>query len=262
MSASLAYRTYGDDANPPLCFLHGFMGSSADWQPVVDDLTDGYFCIVIDLPGHGASTGRDAEAYTMDAAVRAVNGVLNAVECGPVGLLGYSMGGRVALRVALRSPDRVRRLVLESVSPGIADASARAERRRTDDERARKIEADLPGFLRQWYRMPLFASLGRHGLVESMVQQRANNDPAEIARALQGFSPGRQSPLWNDLSDLAMPTLLLTGALDPKYPDVTARSAERIPDARRVLVPDAGHNVHAERPAAYRQAVKDFLDAG
>jgi 2-succinyl-6-hydroxy-2,4-cyclohexadiene-1-carboxylate synthase len=186
---------------------------------------------------------------------------LNAVECGPVGLLGYSMGGRVALRVALRSPDRVRRLVLESVSPGIADAADRAERRRIDDERAREIETDLPGFLRQWYRMPLFASFDRHGLVESMVKRRANNKPAEIARALRGFSPGRQSPLWNDLSDLAMPTLLLTGGLDPKYPDVTARAAERIPDARRILVPDAGHNVHAERPAAYRQAVKDFLDA-
>ena len=238
------------------------MGSSADWEPVVDDLSDGYFCILIDLPGHGASTGRDAEAYTMDAAVQAVSGVLDAVECGPVGLLGYSMGGRVALRVALRHPDRVRRLVLESVSPGIADASERSERRRIDDQRARKIEADLPGFLRQWYRMPLFASLDRHGLVEAMVQRRANNDAAEIARALRGFSPGRQSPLWNDLTELAMPTLLLTGGLDPKYPDVTARAAERIPKARRIIIPDAGHNVHAERPAAYRQAVRDFLDAG
>lgn len=238
------------------------MGSSADWQLVVGDLLDNYHCILIDLPGHGASTGRNAEAYAMDAAVQAVSGVLDAVECGPVGLVGYSMGGRVALRVALRHPDRVRRLVLESVFPGIADASERAERRRIDEKRAREIEADLPGFLRQWYRMPLFASLDRHGLVEAMVHRRANNDPAEIARALRGFSPGRQSPLWNDLAALAMPTLLLTGGLDPKYPDVTARAAERIPDARRVLVPDAGHNVHAERPAAYRQAVRDFMTPG
>jgi len=238
------------------------MGSSADWQPVVEDLSDDYRCILIDLPGHGASTGCDAAAYTMDGACRGVLGVLDAVECGPVGLLGYSMGGRVALRVALRHPDRMRRLVLESVSPGIADASERAERRRTDEERARKIEADLPAFLRQWYRMPLFASLDRHGLVEAMVQRRSTNDPAEIARALRGFSPGRQSPLWSDLPALAMPTLLLTGGLDPKYPDVTARAAERIPKARRIIISDAGHNVHAERPGAYREAVRDFLSCG
>lgn len=196
----------------------------------------------------------------MEGAVRGVIDVLDDAGIAQAVLVGYSMGGRIALRTALRRPERVRRLVLESTSPGLRDAADRRERRRRDAERAGQITEDLRGFLERWYRMSLFASLQQHNLVEEMVDRRATNDPAEIARMIQALSPGRVRPVWDELASLPVRTCLLTGDLDVKYAHVTARAANRIPDAERVLVPGAGHNVHAERPAAYLQVLTRFLD--
>ena len=156
-------------------------------------------------------------------------------------------------------PTRVQRLVLESASPGIERPDDRAERRRVDDERAQRIETDLDGFLASWYRMPLFASLERHGLVEDMVATRRENDASELARALRGLSPGRQPSLWKHLPDVPDPTLVITGAWDEKYTKITERAAAASPHIERQLVPDAGHNVHAERPEAFLDRLQAFL---
>ncbi|MEF8796707.1 MAG: 2-succinyl-6-hydroxy-2,4-cyclohexadiene-1-carboxylate synthase [Salinivenus sp.] len=255
----LHYRTHGAPDRPPLCFLHGFMGAGSDWTPVVSALETDVFSLTVDLPGHGDSLGRPDHLYCMEGATQALADVLDDAGIDRCTLVGYSMGGRAALYFALFHPDRVHRLVLESVSPGVEGDEARARRRAVDAERARRIREDLDAFLRDWYRMPLFASLERHGLVEDMVARRRANDPDELARALRGLSPGRQPPLWDRLGDLSAPTLVLTGALDEKYTDTTAQAYMQIPDARRVLVPRAGHNVHAERPQAFLAHLADFL---
>ena len=255
----LSATTVGTKSNPTVCFLHGFMGAATDWAAVMDDLSDRYFCVAVDLPGHGGSTEQESFRYSVTGAAAGVARVLHATGTSSCSLVGYSMGGRVALALALAAPERIRRLVLVSASPGLRTDEERARRRRTDADRARRIEADLRGFLADWYRMPLFDSLRHHGLVESMIDQRAGNDPAEIARALRGMSPGRQTSCWSDLSALSMPTLLLAGGLDDKYVGVTARMARRLPEAERAVIPGAGHNVHAERPRAYRTRVRSFL---
>jgi 2-succinyl-6-hydroxy-2,4-cyclohexadiene-1-carboxylate synthase len=206
----------------------------------------------------------DAEAheYTMEGVTQSLADVLDDLGIDRSAVVGYSMGGRVALYFSLFHPRRVRRLVLESTSPGIEGEADRAARRDVDDDRARRIEADLEAFLADWYRMPLFASLQRHDLVDAMVATRSQNDPAEIARALRGLSPGRQPSLWKHLGDLRAPTLLLTGALDDKYDRITAQFEEKAPSARRIVVPNAGHNVHAERPQAFLAHLVDFLERG
>jgi len=260
MSLPLSYTVTGETAGPAIVFVHGFMGASPDWNPVVDALSDRFTCVTVDLPGHGASTGCDADRYTMAGAVRGVIDVLNDAGLAQAVLVGYSMGGRVALRAALQHPERVRRLVLESTSPGLRDAVDRRERRRRDAERAGQITQDLRGFLERWYRMSLFASLQHHNLVEEMVDRRAKNDPAEIARMIQALSPGRVRPVWDELGSLSTRTCLLTGDLDTKYAHITARAVDRLPDAERVVVSGAGHNVHAERPTAYLQVLAGFLD--
>jgi 2-succinyl-6-hydroxy-2,4-cyclohexadiene-1-carboxylate synthase len=154
----------------------------------------------------------------------------------------------------------VRRLGLESALPGLPSGEERVQRRFLDDERADRIQEDLDAFLEDWYRQPLFASLARHGLVEEMVASRRANDPDELARALRGLSPGEQPSLWDRLPDLSVPALVLTGELDEKYEAITKRTAERIETARRVVVPDAGHNVHAERPQAFLAHLVQFLE--
>lgn len=256
----LHYRTDGAPHQPPLCLIHGFMGSMADWQPVVTGLDDQAFCLRVDLPGHGKSIDRPSYLYSMEGATQALADVLDEVGIHRCSLVGYSMGGRVALYFALFHPGRVRRLVLESASPGLPTEAERAERRAVDEQRARRIEDDLETFLEDWYRKSLFASLSRHGLVEEMVRRRVANNADELARALRGLSPGEQPSLWNRLPELDVPTLVLTGALDEKYCAITERTAERIPAARHVVVPGAGHNVHAERPQAYLAQLGRFFD--
>jgi 2-succinyl-6-hydroxy-2,4-cyclohexadiene-1-carboxylate synthase len=235
------------------------MGAGTDWRPVVSALEEEAFSLTLDLPGHGASLDGPDHRYCMEGATQALADVLDDARVDRCTLVGYSMGGRVALYFALFHPGRVHRLVLESASPGIDDEAARAERRALDAERARRIREDLDAFLRDWYRQPLFASLRRHDLVAEMVARRRANDPAELARALRGLSPGRQPSLWGRLEDLSPRTLVLTGALDDKYAETTAEATARIPDARRVLVPGAGHNVHAERPQAFLAHLVHFL---
>lgn len=237
------------------------MGSSTDWQPVVDAMTREAYCLTVDLPGHGQSLDQPPYRYSMEGATQALADVLDDAGIDRCSLVAYSMGGRVALYFSLFHPSRVRRLVLESTSPGLQSKDERRERRATDDERAERIQTDLAAFLEDWYRMPLFASLAQHGLIEEMVRTRRQNDPDELARALRGLSPGEQPSLWTRLSDLAVPTLVMTGALDDKYTCITERTAQRIEQARRVVVPKAGHNVHAERPQAFLAQLVRFLSA-
>jgi len=252
-------HTFGSAEQPTLCFLHGFMGSSADWAPLVRELEDEFHCLMIDLPGHGQSLGQPEEAYSVAGATEAVVKVLDAEGVSSCVLVGYSMGGRVALSLALRHSSRVERLILESASPGLRSKAERAERRTVDAERATRIEDDLDAFLADWYRLPLFASLARHDLVDAMIRTRSENDPAELARALRGMSPGRQTSFWERLDEIACPTLVLTGALDDKYAAITEETAARIDTAQRVVLPKAGHNVHAERPSSFLEVLHQFL---
>lgn len=256
----LHYQTHGAANRPALCFVHGFMGRGAGWESIVAALETEAYCLTVDLPGHGKSLDRPAHEYTMEGATQALADVLDDAGIDRCTMVGYSMGGRAALYFSIYHPSRVRRLVLESTSPGLLTEAERAERRSVDAGRAQRIREDLEGFLEDWYRMPLFESLARHDLVEAMVARRAENDPEELARALEGLGPGRQPSLWDDLDAVPGPALVMTGALDDKYEAITARTAQRLPRACRVLVPGAGHNVHAERPQAYLSQLCRFLD--
>jgi len=200
-------------------------------------------------------------SYTIDGAARAAIRVLDELGVGRSAIAGYSMGGRLALYLALRHPERCSGLFLESASPGLEGATDRAARRAADEERARRLESgDLDGFLEYWYRQPLFSSLARdEELLRQTIEARLRNDPEELARSLRGMGTGSQPSLWGELPGLVAPALAVAGEHDEKFVALSRRMAELCPGMRAVVVPEAGHNVRAEAPEAYLDLLKDFL---
>ena len=259
----LSYTVSGDPHRPAILFLHGFLGSSADWADTILALEEGFYCVAPDLPGHGASLGLSSEYYTVEGTTRALLVLLDELDVERAALAGYSMGGRLELYLALRQPDRCSGLFLESASPGIDDAAERQMRREADERRASALESDdFEDFLVGWYRQPLFASLSRHeGLVERIIEARSRNDPAELGRSLRGMGAGSQPSLWGELAGLRAPALAVAGELDEKYAGISRRMAALNPGVRTALVPDAGHNVHLEAPRAYLALLQDFLES-
>ncbi|MEM8560382.1 MAG: alpha/beta fold hydrolase [Bacteroidota bacterium] len=239
---------------PPLAYLHGWLGHRRDWDTVRTRLPG----LALDLPGHGDALGLAPEAYTLDAAADAVVAALNAAGLERPVLVGYSMGGRVAMTAALRHPGFFRALVLESASPGLRSPAERTARLAVDIERAARLEADPASFLADWYRMPLFASLAiEPGRVDALVAERLRGNAAEQARALRGLSVGHQPSYWERL-DAFPPTLALAGALDAKYAALVTTMGETSNVTAR-LIPDAGHTVHFEQPDAFVAVLQDWL---
>jgi 2-succinyl-6-hydroxy-2,4-cyclohexadiene-1-carboxylate synthase len=258
----LSRKLFGSPENPNVLCLHGFMGSAADWQDVATAIGDRAFCIALDLPGHGASLGFVPEAYTMEGTARAVVRTLDDLKARRPVIVGYSMGGRLALYLALRHPERCAGLFLESASPGLESAGERAARREADQEKAKWLESgDFENFLRDWYRQPLFAPLAREaGLLRRTIEARRRNDPTELARLLRGMGTGSQPSLWQELEGLAVPALAVAGQLDGKYVGISSRMASISPKVEPVVIPGVGHDVHDEAPAQYAALLGRFLD--
>jgi 2-succinyl-6-hydroxy-2,4-cyclohexadiene-1-carboxylate synthase len=259
---SLNHEVSGDRRSPAVVFLHGFMGSSADWREIMAELGDRTFRIAVDLPGHGASLGMPQETYTIEGATRAVMRTLDGLEVVRPVVAGYSMGGRLALYLALRYPDQCAGLFLESVSPGLESTEERATRRAADESKAGRLESgDFEAFLRDWYCQPLFASLARdETLLRRTVEARWRNDPGELARSLRGMGTGSQPSLWGELEGLAIPALAVAGGLDEKYARISSRMASINPSIESAVVPVAGHTVHAETPAEFTSLLGRFVD--
>lgn len=248
---------------PALLLLHGFTGSAATWTPDLEAWR-GFTTVAVDLLGHGGSDcPADPRRYRMERCVEDLVALLDRLDVRRAAALGYSMGGRVALHLALRAPERLWALALESASPGIDDASEREARARSDADLAEAIERDgVEAFVERWQALPLFASQARlpAAVREEVRRQRLGNDPRGLAGSLRGLGAGRQEPLLARMGGIRMPVLVLAGALDDKYCALARRMAAAVPCARMEIVPDAGHAAHLERPRAFADAVRGFLD--
>jgi 2-succinyl-6-hydroxy-2,4-cyclohexadiene-1-carboxylate synthase len=230
--------------------VHGFTQTLAAWEPVAARLRARRRLLLVDLPGHGGSAG-------VPAGFEEAAGLLGACG-GRAAYVGYSLGGRLCLRLALDRPDLVRALVLLGASPGIADPAARAERAAADEALAAGIERDgVAGFLDRWLAGPLFATLPPERAGRAA---RLANTPEGLAAALRRLGVGAQEPLWERLAGLRCPTLLLAGALDARFAAAAEQMAGAIgPAARVALVPGAGHAAHLERPAEVAALLEGFL---
>lgn len=243
-----------------LVLLHGFMGSSFDW-PDLDTSNPGPTVYAPDLPGHG-TTPIPTAGLSMDYMVDWLDAQLTARGFGRIELVGYSMGGRIAMHYALAHPERCSRLVCVSASPGIRDAEAREARLKLDEQWAERLESTpIDEFLRSWYQQPVFASLrNRPDLLEVVVSSRRYLDAKQAAAVLRALSVGRTPPLWDRLEELPMPTLAIAGALDGKYVDIARAMAVAAENVSTSIVPGAGHVVHLEQETAFLQVLGGFLE--
>ncbi len=245
----------------PLVLLHGFTGSGANWRDVSAAWEAQHTVIAVDLLGHGESSAPDDPAcYQMQQAAADLHIAIGSFTAEPVHLLGYSMGGRLALYYALRYP--VRSLILESASPGLATEDERRARRESDERLADEIEREgIHAFVDRWERLPLFATQAR--LPESvrarLRAQRLSNHPRGLANSLRGMGTGVQPSLWEWLPELNVPTLLIAGVEDAKFAATAAQMRDRIPGAQLAMIAEAGHTTHLEQPDRFAEVVRRFL---
>ena len=237
-------------AGDRVVLVHGFTQTLSAMEPLAARLRDRHTVIRVDLPGHGGSAAPEA-SFAEAAALLGEAG-------GAAAYVGYSLGGRLCLRLALDRPDLVRSLVLIGASPGLDDPAVRAARRASDEALAAELErVGLERVLDRWLAQPLFASLpperaGRAG--------RLANTAHGLAASLRLHGAGAQEPLWDRLASLRPPVLLVAGARDGKFAALAERMAAVIgPSATVALVPGAGHAVHLERPDEVAALVRSFL---
>jgi 2-succinyl-6-hydroxy-2,4-cyclohexadiene-1-carboxylate synthase len=210
-----------------------------------------YLPVALDLPGHGEAADAP-RPITFDGCVQHVL----AHGPGRFALGGYSMGGRVALHVALAAAERVTRLALVASTAGIEDPAERARRRHADDRLADELErAPFEGFIERWRTQPLFAGDPPHVGALAREDQRRNR-PDALAAVLRGIGSGRMEPLWDRLGELAMPVTIVVGDRDAKYRALGQRMLDLLPRAKLVVVP-GGHGLPLENPAAVATSLID-----
>lgn len=248
---------------PPLLLLHGFSGSSVNWLSLLPALSAQFRVIAVDLLGHGRTAApADDSRYTIEHAAADLAALLTTLDAVPAHILGYSMGGRLALYLAVTRPHLVRSLILESASPGLETEKEREQRQTSDRQLADWIEANgVNAFVDRWEQLPLFASQRNlaAAVQAALRQQRLRNRPQGLGNSLRGMGTGEQPSLWSCLDKLSMPVLLVAGEHDEKFFAINQRMAALIPGATLCVLGEAGHTVHLERPTAFLKAIERFL---
>jgi 2-succinyl-6-hydroxy-2,4-cyclohexadiene-1-carboxylate synthase len=249
--------SYDEQVPESVVLLHGFSGTRRAWDGVVALLDpERYRPLTLDLPGHG----EQAEAQRPIDFATSVSSVLAAAP-ERFTLCGYSLGGRVALQVALAAPERVRRLVLVSTSAGIEDPAERAARRAADDQLARELEdAPFEQFIERWRAQPLFAQEPPEVSLKAREDQ-GRNRPYELAAALRGLGAGAMESLWSRLGELTMPVAIVVGERDAKYRQLGLRMVELLGDGELVVLA-GGHGLPLENPSGLASVLERACWAG
>lgn len=245
---------------PRLVMAHGFTQTGGVWGSMDVNLARDHQIVAVDMPGHGGSSGVSSTLVDGALQLAGVGGRAN--------YLGYSMGARFCLHVALACPWAVERLVLVSGTAGLEDQAERLDRQRADAALAAELDPPAGGatavpveeFLGRWMSAPMFAGIGPEA---DGLDERRRNTGTGLASSLRRAGTGTQLPLWDKLGRLSMPVLIVTGQLDQKFTLLGHRMTVAIGDnARHVVIPGVGHAPHLQRPDAVAELVRGFVGTG
>ncbi|MGL5794721.1 MAG: 2-succinyl-6-hydroxy-2,4-cyclohexadiene-1-carboxylate synthase [Waterburya sp.] len=255
-----AARTLTDRQKPVIVFLHGFLGNSQDFLAVIDLISPEFCCLVLDLPGHGQTEVKQDINYHLPNLAQALIALLEQLNIRQCFLVGYSLGGRIALYLTIYFPQYFLGVILESASPGLKTQPERDRRIQQDLQLIKQLESqDFADFLQQWYSQPLFSSFAQHPNFQQALIRRLNNNPVKLSKSLRYLGLGMQPSLWSQLKSLQIPLLLVVGELDSKFVAINREIANLCPQANLNIVKNSGHNVHFEQLWEFSKLLERFL---
>jgi 2-succinyl-6-hydroxy-2,4-cyclohexadiene-1-carboxylate synthase len=247
------------DALPILLLLHGWMGSGEDYAEIIELLRSQFYCIAIDLPGHGQTEVVDRDlGYGFVNTAFGIIQLLDDLEIDRCSIAGYSFGGRLALYLALEFPERFDRVMLESASAGLATEVDRQTRVIRDWQIIDRLEADsLSDFVNYWYRQSIFIGIDKHPNFDQLIQRRiARNRADDLIKSLEHAGLGMQPYLGDRLKYHDRPISLIVGGLDRKFVEINREIVRLCPQIAIEIVPDCSHNIHFQHPQAWLDCLR------
>jgi 2-succinyl-6-hydroxy-2,4-cyclohexadiene-1-carboxylate synthase len=260
---NLEYPREIDKTKDYVLFLHGFTGCAEDWLPVFEQMPAKYNYIALDIVGHGKSDAPVNPAqYNIESISAQIKSIKDHLTPNKIFLLGYSMGGRIALSYTALYPDDVKGLILESATAGIKNDAERQKRYEEDLKLAEFIEShSLEEFIEMWSDQELFNTQRRfsNDKLKKLKKKKASGSKIGYANSLKGFSTGIMLPVHDKLKKIPLKVLLITGDLDSKFTGINARLAKRFFKAKHKIVRNSGHNTHLEDPKRFIEIVINYL---
>lgn len=257
--------TNKSDNSGNVILLHGFTGSAKDWEDIIPELNDAFNYFSVDLIGHGNTDSPvESELYTPDSLVSQLKEITAEITNDRFVLIGYSMGGRAALSFAVKYPELLNGLILESSTAGIKDINLREERIKEDEKIADFIDNhSLEEFIEFWKDRNIFNTQKRFSneKLDKIKNSRMLNNKTGLANSLKGFGTGNFTPIYDKLVNIKCKTLLITGELDEKFTNINKEMLGLFPNAHHRIIKNAGHNTHLEVPKIFIREVNSFLEA-
>ena len=260
LNLEITERNNSDDF---ILFLHGFTGSTLDWNKITPTIDNRFNIASLDFIGHGKSDSpADEDFYSVESIIKQINEAINKITKNKIILIGYSMGGRAALSYASKHQENLKALILESATPGITSETVKAERILRDEKLEKFIlENPIEKFIDYWLNIDLFASQKKlsEEKLKSVRENKLKNNPVGLANSLKGFSTGKMPPLFENLKEIKIKTLLISGELDEKFSTISLNMSRLLPSSENVIIKGTGHNTHLENPEEFVNAVNNFL---
>ena len=247
-----------------ILFLHGFTGSLKDWTSITKGIDSRFNIAALDFIGHGESDSPEDESlYSTESIIEQIDLAINNITNEKIILAGYSMGGRAALSYAGKYQHKLKAMILESASPGITSENLRKERITADEELANFIlENSIEKFIDYWMNIDLFKS--QKSLPDEKLkiihENKLKNNKVGLANSLNGFGSGKMPPLFENLKNINIKTLLISGELDEKFRNINFHMSRLLNSSKFIVIKGAGHNSHLEKEKEFIKVVNNFLN--